>query len=208
MNELINTLKKKNYQIPFSLIASYKKINITEKELLLIIVLINEPYNPKEIANILSIKLKEVLELINSLSEKGLVKIELERINNISVEVINLDYLYEKIALEIIGKNDKETTIYDKFEKELGRTLSPMEYEIVNGWLKENSEEVILLALKEAVYNNVSSMRYIDRIVNEWHKKGIKTKEDVENSRRQFKKNKTKNVELFDYDWLNDESNN
>lgn len=208
MNELINVLKRGTYQIPYQLITSYKKLKITDKELILIIVLLNEPYNLKEIANILNLKLKDVLELINSLSEKGLIKIELEKINGISVEVINLDYLYEKLALEVMGNDTFKTTIYDKFEKELGRTLSPMEYEIVNGWLKDNSEEVIILALKEAVYNNVSSMRYIDRIVNEWHKKGIKTKEDVENSRRQFKKNKNKSVELFDYDWLNDESNN
>ena len=192
MNELINALKRSSYQIPYQLMVSYKKINITDRELLLIIVLLNEPYNPKEIASILNVELKDILELINSLSEKNILKIELKKINGISVEVINLDSLYEKLALELMGSNKSETTIYDKFEKELGRTLSPMEYEIVNGWLKDNSEEIILLALKEAVYNNVSSMRYIDRIVNEWHKKGIKTKQDVENSRKEFKKNKSK----------------
>ena len=35
-------------------------------------------------------------------------------------------------------------------------------------------------------------------------KKGIKTKEDVEKNRRQFKSNNTNNKELFEYDWLND----
>ena len=83
-----------------------------------------------------------------------------------------------------------------------------MEYEISSSWLKDNGEELILLALKEAVYNNVSSMRYIDRIINNWNKKGIKTKEDVEKSRKEFKKGQKENIELFDYDWLNDESNN
>lgn len=208
MNELTQVLKEANYQVPYELISNYTKLNISEQELILIILLLNEPYNPKSLAQTLSKEVKDVLELINSLSEKGLLKLELQKINNLNVEVINLDYMYEKLALLIMGKETKESTIYDQFETELGRTLSPMEYEIITGWLKDNSEEIILLALKEAVYNNVSSMRYIDRIVSEWHKKGIKTKEDVEKSRKEFKNKKNKKIELFDYDWLNDESNN
>jgi DNA replication protein len=210
MKELVTILKKQNYQINPLLLCNYKKLKITEQELIMIIYLLNETYNPKEIAKNLDLKLPEVLEIINSLSEKGLLKIELKKINNISVEVINLDNLFDSLGLLVVKKedNDKDNSIYDTFERELGRTISPMEYEIISSWLKDNSEELILLALKEAVYNNVSSMRYIDRIINNWNKKGIKTKEDVEKSRKEFKKDKKENIELFDYDWLNDESNN
>ena len=83
-----------------------------------------------------------------------------------------------------------------------------MEFEIINGWVDNGySEELIKLALKEATYNGVSNLRYIDKIIYEWGKKGIKTKEDVENNRKQFKNNNNKK-ELFDYDWLNDSGNN
>lgn len=209
MKELLNILKKTNYQVNPLLIANYKKLKMTSDELVMMICLLNEPYNPKHLADILDLKLPDVLELINSLNEKGLLKIELEKVNNISVEVINLDMMYEKLALIAMDYHeDKKENIYDIFEKELGRTISPMEYEIIGGWLKDNSEEIILLALKEAVYNNVSSMRYIDRIINNWQKKGIKTKEDVLKSRKEFKNNKKEKIELFDYDWLNDESDN
>ena len=65
---------------------------------------------------------------------------------------------------------------------------------------------MITLALKEATYNGVSSLRYIDKIIYEWGKKGIKTKEQVEKDRKQFKNNENNNKkELFDYDWLNNE---
>ena len=83
-----------------------------------------------------------------------------------------------------------------------------MEYEIINGWLDlDYTEELIICALKEAIYNGTTSLRYIDRILLEWHKKGIKTKEDVEKNKIEFKKKKEKNKseELFDYDWLNEE---
>ena len=213
MDKVIELLKSTNIQISKTLLFNYKKLNITDLEFIVLIYLINEKiYNPKQIGNDLDIAFNEVLEIINSLTEKGIMKIELAKINNIRTEVINLDALYEKLAFLII-KDEKEVekpkSLFDTFETELGRTLSPMEYEIINGWLTTCSEEIIILALKEATYNGVSNFRYIDRIINEWNKKGIKTKEDVEKNKKEFKNKKdNKKQELFDYDWLNDNENN
>ena len=135
----------------------------------------------------------------------------MKRINKVLTETINLDLLYEKLAFSLNQVEEKEdSNLYSIFESEFGRTLSPMEYEIINSW-KDNgyTEELIILALKEATYNGVSNLRYIDKIIYEWGKKGIKNKEDVENNRKQFKNNNSnKNKELFDYDWLNDSGNN
>ncbi len=214
MGQIIELLKSINYQISKELLFNYKKLNITDSELIVLIYLINQSnntYNPKQIGNDLKLDLNNVLELINSLCEKNIIKIEMKKINNIRSEVINLDSLYEKIAFvltEVEEKND--SNLYGVFETEFGRTLSPMEFEIINGWVDNGyTEELIKLALKEATYNGVSNLRYIDKIIYEWSKKGIKTKEDVENNRKQFKnKNITQNKELFDYDWLNDTENN
>ena len=213
MDKVIELLKTTNIQISKVLLFNYKKLNITDQELIIIIYLINENiYNPKQIGKDLDIPFPEVLEIINNLTEKGIIKVELVKINNIRTEVINLDSLYEKLAFLIIKEEKEEEKpkgLYDTFETELGRTLSPMEYEIINGWLTICSEEIILLALKEAIYNGVNNFRYIDRIINEWNKKGIKTKEDVEKNKQEFKGNKKNNKkqELFDYDWLNDNEN-
>jgi len=213
MSQIIELLKNINYQVSKELLFNYKKLNITDSELIILIYLINQTsntYNPKQIGNDLKLELNNVLELINSLCEKNIIKIEMKKINNIRSEVISLDSLYEKIAFaltEVEEKND--SNLYGVFETEFGRTLSPMEFEIINGWLDNGyTEELIKLALKEATYNGVSNLRYIDKIIYEWGKKGIKTKEDVENNRKQFKNNNTnKNKELFDYDWLNDRDN-
>ena len=83
-------------------------------------------------------------------------------------------------------KNEKKETkddIYQVFEREFGRTLSTMDYEIINAWIDGGySEELIIAALREAVYNGVTNLRYIDRILNEWNKKGIKAPEDIKNA--------------------------
>ena len=210
MSQIIELLKNINYQVSKELLFNYKKLNITDSELIILIYLINQSnniYNPKQIGNDLKLELNNVLELINSLCEKNIIKIEMKKINNIRSEVISLDSLYEKIAFALTQVEEKnDSNLYGVFETEFGRTLSPMEFEIINGWLDNGyTEELIKLALKEATYNGVSNLRYIDKIIYEWGKKGIKTKEDVENNRKQFKNNNTnKNKELFDYDWLND----
>ena len=155
----------------------------------------------------MDIKLPVLLEMISELESKGILKIELKNINGINTEVCNLDNLYEKLSLLVIKKEDTnvDKSIYDVFETELGRTLSPIEYELVSDWLNDNTEEILKLALKEATYNGVSNFRYIDRIIHEWNKKGIKTREDVIKNNEEFRKNKSeKKQELFDYDWLNE----
>ena len=131
----------------------------------------------------------------------------MQRINKVLTEIINMDSLYEKLAFSLTEVEDKtDTNLYSTFETEFGRTLSPMEYEIINSWKDSNHpDDLIILALKEATYNGVSNLRYIDKIIYEWDKKGIRTKEDVEKNRKQFKSESNTKKELFDYDWLNNE---
>ena len=212
MNNVIEVLKSKTYEIREEILFNYKKLNITDSEFVVLIYLINSSniYNPKQIGEDLNIDLNNVLETVNSLCEKNIIEIKMEKKNNVRTEVIDLDMLYEKIALSLDAKEEdsNNNNIFSLFEKEFGRTLSPMEYEIINAWFDSGySEELITLALKEATYNGVSNLRYIDKIIYEWGKKGIKTKEDVEKDRKKFKSN-SKKKELFDYDWLNDEDSN
>ena len=73
MGDLINLLKSKTYQIKEEILCNYKKLDITDSEFIILIYLINQDsniYNPKKISNDLGLKLNEVLELINNLSEK------------------------------------------------------------------------------------------------------------------------------------------
>lgn len=211
MTEKIKELiQNRDMTIPRILFQNYKNIGITDQELIILIYILNtsDIFNPKQISNELNMTLNEVMAAMEDMSSKGITKLELKKIGNIRNEYINLDGLYEKLAFKILNKEEEKTTsIYDIFETEFGRTISPMEYEIINAWIENGtSEETIILALKEATYNGVSNLRYIDKIISEWSKKGIKTREDVEKSRMNFKQkkeNKQKN-DILDYDWLND----
>ena len=150
-----------------------------------------------------------MLEKVISLLQDSTIQVPKILLTNIREEALNFDGLYDKLAFLIVnGKTEKpdKTNLFDLFEKQFGRPLSPMEYEIINGWKEVNfEEELIVLALKEAAYNGVNNLRYIDKILYEWKKKGIRSKEDVEREKQAFKQVKeAPKTELFDYDWLND----
>lgn len=204
-------IQEKDIIIPKILFLNYKKLNITEKELIVIIYIINNSdiFNPKQLSNDLNITLDEVMNIMENLTSKGMIKLELKKNGTKRNEYINIDGLYDKLLFTIMNEEESkpQTSIYDLFEKEFGRTISPMEYEIIGAWIENGtSEETIKLALKEATYNGVSNLRYIDKIISEWAKKGIKTEEDVEKSRITFKQKKEKKPknDILDYDWLND----
>jgi DNA replication protein len=207
MNKVEKLIEKKDYIVPSLLILNYKKINLTAEELVFIIYVINngEDFNPKKISQDLDLNLDKIMDLINNLTNKGLINLEIKKINNVRSEYFNIEKIYKKLAFLLVDEEEKkDNNIFDIFEKEFGRTLSPMEYEIINTWLDNFKENTIILALKEATYNGVSNLRYIDKILYEWQKKGIKTEEDIINNKKNFV-SKKENKETFDYDWLNDE---
>lgn len=203
-------LKCGTYMTPKLLINNFRDMNLTSQQTLLLIYLINNDtlFNPKKISEDLSWPLNEVLEEISDLTNKGLLTIDVVKNNNIHEEYINLNNFYSKLAFLIINDKPKQIdnkNLFDKFEEEFGRTLSPMEYEIINSWKDSGfSDELIYCALKEAIFNGVSNLRYIDKILYDWRKKGYATKADVEKGKRTFKKKETPAKEVFEYDWLNE----
>ncbi len=206
MIEKVVDVLKSVYTIPVVLLKEYKKLSINDNELIVLIYLLNQKdleFNPAKISKDLNNDMNNILNIINELSKKDLLKIDHIVDKNIHKETINLDSLYNKLAFNILDKKiETKNAIYDIFEKEFGRTLSPMEYEIIGAWQKNFTDEIIIEALKEAVYNNVNNLRYIDKILSEWNKKGFKTPKDIEEDRKNFKRKDKK--ELVEYDWLNE----
>ncbi len=210
LEKITDIIKDRDLIVPKILFFNYKKIDITEEELILLIYLINTSscFNLKKMSLELNVNSKDLLKTINNLVEKDLLEIKVEKDNNICSETICIDKLYQKLSFILINKEETKedsTNLFTIFENEFGRTISPMEYEIINAWLDIGfTDELIISALKEATYNGVSNLRYIDKILHEWKKKGIQTSKDVEIDKQSFNKKKNKNIEMFDYDWLND----
>lgn len=207
-DKIMNLLKNGYVTIPKVLLSNYKELKISENDLILLIYLINydgKEFNPSIISKDLNMPINDILVTIEHLTDINILRLKNKKIDGIIHEMIDLSNLYEKLMYSIINdeENKEENNIFSVFEKEFGRTLAPMEYEIINGWLDSNyNEKLILEALKEAVYNGVFKLNYIDKILYEWDKKGIKSINDVEKDKEKYNKKKDEKKELYDYNWL------
>ena len=184
------------------------ELNFNEATILLYFINQKKPLlNIPEIKQVLGMNESLIMETFSSLLTKKIISLVMQKNEEGKLEeIINLDNFYHGIEekYQQTDYNEKSSNIFSKFETEFGRPLSPMELEIINGWLNDNmNEELILCALKEAVYNGVSNMRYIDKILYEWRKKGYKSPTDI--SKGLNKKNEDAKAPLFDYDWLSDD---
>ena len=212
-SKLIQLMKMGSINIPMYLIRNYKELGIDAESVLFLAYLINKDLTVDytKIEGDMNIDRKTVLGYINNLQESGLLNIKVEKNESgLMEEIFSLEPLYVKLSLSIISEEEENfdtgSNIYKLFEEEFGRTLSPMEYEIITGWLNSKyNEEVIIEALKEAVYNGANSLRYIDKILFEWNKKGIKSKGDIAKDKESYAKQKKEKIEIPDYNWLEED---
>lgn len=209
-NEVIySIIKNKDYIIRPFLFKIIKENNLNINETLLLIYLTNQEHPELDlnlIKKITTLDNNEILSAFSSLTDKNLVNTKITKDGDRVIEEISLDEIY-KLAATNINKKVKDRTeenIFTLFEKEFARPLTPMEYEFINAWINSGmNEDIIKEALKEATYNGVSNLRYIDKIIYEWNKKGYKTVEDV--IKNKYKKEEKKDTTtFFEYNWLDE----
>ena len=219
-SNLVSVLKQGHLVIPLFILQSYKKFNLKMDEFIFLMYLYNlgssTVFNPGKFASDLNMELMEVMNYIGTLTDKKIIKVEvIKNDKGLMEEVILLDDFYNKLSLMTMEEvnqvsKSENSNIFEIIEKEFGRTLSPIEYEIIKAWLDgDMSEDLIKEAIKEATFNGVSNLRYIDKILYEWGKLGIKTVKDVENNRK--KRNKAKEAEadvdmdIVDWNWFDED---
>ena len=203
-----------NLVVPIYLLKCYKDWNITLEEFIFIMYLQNKKgnivFNPSIFQDELNLSKEAVMSIVSSLTDKHMIHIEVfKNEDNLMEERIDLTDFYQKLMLKLMEEKKSEdvsnSNVFELIEKEFGRTLGAMEYEIIKSWLEHNtSEELIIEALREASFSGVSNLRYMDKILYEWSKKGIKTKEDVEKNKKRFIEKQDNIGEVFEYDWFED----
>ncbi|SDV98404.1 DNA replication protein dnaD [Streptococcus pyogenes] len=82
--------------------------------------------------------------------------------------------------------------LFDNFQNNWMRLLSPFEIEDINKWIDEEKMpvEVVNEALKSTILYNAPNLRYLNRVLNNWKRQGIDTVEKVELARMQFENKK------------------
>lgn len=204
-SNLLSWLQEGNITIPAVLFSEYRNINLNEYELVLVLNILtfiekgNEFPTPDELSSRMTISILDCNEILRRLVQRGYIKIiEGHSTEGIRFEKYSLDPLWEKLVDQFLIKNKNnnemskqsdETDLYTCFEKEFGRPLSPFECESLAMWMDDDHHDPIIIkaALREAVMSGKMNFRYIDRILFEWKKNGIKTIEQAQNQGRKFR---------------------
>ncbi|MDF2606427.1 MAG: primosome, DnaD subunit [Bacillales bacterium] len=223
---LIDWIENGIVSFPRILLNKYKDIGLNETELIVVLHIYSSIQEgkffptPDEISKQMTISLDECAKNLRSLMQRGYIQIEQHTSeNNMMYEKYSLTSLWEKICKdeEVISlqleKNKLEDNVFQLFENEFGRTLSPIEYETIQIWIEQDKYdfELIKAALREAVLLGKINFRYIDRILFEWDKKGIKTVKQANEQGSKFRSTTLhKNVvppvkKIPFYNWLESE---
>ncbi|GGI64851.1 MULTISPECIES: DnaD domain protein [Enterococcus] len=178
-----------------------------------------------QIAKQMHFSQQEVYYLLNQLVEKQCIQIvSLKDKRGMLHDSYDLTPVYQRLSLylekqvksnEVEKEQEKIGQLYQSFEAEFSRPLSPMEYQRIGQWLEEDKYQVelIQLALREAVLNQVYSLNYVDRILLSWERKNIRTsaqvKEEQQKRKRQIMQKEEKTTKALPkvslHNWLEEE---
>ncbi|MBQ7239938.1 MAG: DnaD domain protein [Bacilli bacterium] len=211
MNEVVfKTLKQKDFIVKSFVLKVATELNLSLSDTILLIYLSNQEIPMLDVENIeltTYLKQEQILESFQKLVTLGLIESKVEKNADGKLgEVISLDNLIQNVTQDITTgiKKKSQIDIYGLIEEEFGRPISSMEVSIIDKWFKEFEPDLIKEALKEAVYNNAKSLKYIESILNAWKEKGYKSINDIHKGMIEYSNNNSKN-DLYDYNWVDED---
>lgn len=138
--------------------------------------------------------------MVYQLDTNGIHSKDKNRLDKISIDKNSLVY------------TTTTNNLYNIVEQNFGRTLSPIEIEKINDWSLSFNEEIIKYAISIATLNNKRTFNYVNGILKNWKTAGYKTLQEIKENEEPKKpepmseEQKEALNEIFDYDWLNDDS--
>lgn len=184
------------------LLDYYHKIDMNEREILFYFQLLKYEQrgidfpNMEDISKEMGLPLDVLYGLLEQLIKKGCIQIEtIKNGKGQTEDRYDLTPVYDKINWCIESEEKQEVVkkevnqigeLYQRFEREFGRPLSPMEIENIQLWVSQDNYavDIIELALREAVLNQAYSFKYIDRILLSWERKNLRSKAAIQASQK------------------------
>lgn len=208
--------ENKRFIIETILLKEVVKYDLSLKEFVILMYFDNEYdgiFDVKKISKATGIAEKDVLGSFGSLLDRKLIKLISEKNESGKMmDKVSLEPLYSGIKA-----SDKKTTrksspdIFTTFQKKYKKSLSAIDFELINSWISSGcSEDLIIGALDEANASNVTSLRYIGKILFDWKKRGFKSMRDVENGFRsrydeQDKEKLAYESQILEFNWLDED---
>lgn len=185
--------------LPYELLTKYASLGVPADEMMMLIQILasgqingTTELSPKDVGDLCGMSSKEVMQSVERLIHDGYLAIG-ERFDDSGAHVTYFDLqpLWDRVR----GKPQKmdarewRRDPMSMFEEEFGRPLSAMECDQLRTWLGTDGypEWMIAEALRESVLANKYSFRYIDRVLFDWQRNQIKSRQDLDTYRQQYR---------------------
>ena len=139
--KLIDIFRQGHIVIPLFLLQHYKELKLEINEFIFLMYLYSLGnkfvFDPLKFSAELNLTTKDVMNYIGILSDKNFISVDvMKNEKGLMEEVVLLDNFYKKLSLITMDEvnqvsRSENSNIFEIVEKEFGRTLSPIEYEII-----------------------------------------------------------------------------
>jgi DNA replication protein len=202
----------------YLLLDSYKKLNISEEELAVILMLdhLIVQGNGFITADMLSLKMnlanKQIDSILADLMKKKFMDFETYKGETIT----SLKPLKEKLYLEFDYHRKKEKeedldkknekgfkNVYEESEKLFKRTLSPVEISTIREWIEFGySDEDIINAIKDALNKGKKSFKVVDQILLSYRIRDDRNSDGFSPINEDWNKDLEETIKIMKTPWL------
>lgn len=198
------------------LLDNYRNLNLSEEEVMVILVsdYCNKQGEKVITPELLSLKMtytpQKISEILTQLMNKSLLFLE-DVDGKLVTSLRGIKRILVDDFLRLQNKNEEksedniktEKNLYTTFENEFGRPLSFAEIETMKSWLDDGyTEQMIMLALREAIANKAKNLRYIDKILLEWRQQNERKQEGYTTISDGWRKDMKESIEIANLDWV------
>lgn len=209
---IVKLLMSKEISMAPFILENYQQLGLNNDELVLFLLMSNQYTDIPSLARIMGVEELEIIRFLQDLTDKNLVRTEQLKLASGKIDIAySFEPLFHKAAtllLRLEKENpleEKESSVnlsfvVESIEQEFGRVLTPMELTMVQDWVAYDgyTSDLILVALKEASLSQVRNLKYIQRILDTWKDKNIRSAQEAEEQARQYRKKKSVATEVDD----------
>ena len=203
----------------YLLLEYYRKLKLNENELATILMIDhllgqkNTLVTPDLLSLKMSLSSKELDKIFVSLIERGFLVFDTGKKIKVSLKPLKkklYEAFEESLAKEHETKVSEEKSkvlqnIYQVFEKELSRPLSPLEISLIGEWVdKGYSDEKIIDAFRVALSKGKKTLKSVDKILMQWQARDDIAKSGNTTIKDDWDQDIEKTMEIIKTKWLDD----
>lgn len=203
----------------YLLLEYYHKLRLNENELATLLMIDhligqkNSLVTPDLLSLKMSLSSKELDKIFVNLIEKGYLVFDTGKKIKVSLKPLKkklYEVFEETLTKEHETKISEEKSrvlqnIYQVFEKELARPLSPIEFSLIGEWVDRGySDEKIIEAFRVSLSKGKKSLKNVDKILLQWQAKDDIAKSGSTAIKDDWDKDIEKTMEIIKTKWLDD----